>query len=141
MSVRVGVMGVMLMPHALSYIRECCCSGLVGSSNTMFMVWVSMMLLMMCAPLRALVGYLCVDGRVVGISFASPGIMCRLLCAEGCVGVTIDGCSGCVVIGIHCCSGCVVIGNCVCCFVLFVVLFLLIDALLKKFEIVSKTVM
>ena len=65
----------------------------------MLMAWVSTMSSMMCSPLRALVGYLCVDGRVVGISLASPGIMCGLLFGGGGVGVTIDGCTGC---GVFC---------------------------------------
>ena len=65
----------------------------------MLMAWVSTMSSMMCAPLRALVGYLCVDGRVGCISLASPGIMCGLLFAGGGVGAIIDGCTGCGVFG------------------------------------------
>jgi hypothetical protein len=93
-------MGVMLMSHALSYILEYC-SGGVGACNTMLMAWVSTMSSMMCAPLRALVGYLCVVGRVGGISLARPGIMCGFLSVGGGVCVTIDGYTGCGVFGMY----------------------------------------
>ena len=56
--------------HALSYILVDDASGIGGASKTMFIACVSMISLIMCAPLRVRVGYLCVAGRGVLISSA-----------------------------------------------------------------------
>ena len=61
-----------------------------SASNTMLIVCVSMMLLMICAPLRACVGYLCVPGLGWDIYSSLNGIWCGLL--DGSVVAWFNGC-------------------------------------------------